>query len=76
MQSCIKQKRSVGSVPPVQMAGAKGHGQQSRLAQVRVCAVESRGSEVGSGQHGRDGGMAGMAKVGAPSLSRALRGYG
>ncbi|EFJ46759.1 hypothetical protein VOLCADRAFT_92891 [Volvox carteri f. nagariensis] len=33
VQSCIKQKRSVGAVPPVQMAGAKGPGQQSRLAQ-------------------------------------------
>ncbi|GLC36300.1 hypothetical protein PLESTF_001731000 [Pleodorina starrii] len=33
VQSCIKQKRSVSAVPPVQMAGAKGPGQQSRLAQ-------------------------------------------
>ncbi|GIL48244.1 hypothetical protein Vafri_4913, partial [Volvox africanus] len=33
LQSCIKQKRSVSAVPPVQMAGAKGPGQQSRLAQ-------------------------------------------
>ncbi|GFR46279.1 hypothetical protein Agub_g7833 [Astrephomene gubernaculifera] len=33
VQSCIKQKRSVSSVPPVQVAGAKGPGQQSRLAQ-------------------------------------------
>ncbi|KAG2499522.1 hypothetical protein HYH03_002468 [Edaphochlamys debaryana] len=61
VQSCIKQKRS-GAVPPVQMAGAKGPGQQSRLAQ----GVSTDGAKPGSPQPG--------AKPGYASTSGAATG--
>ncbi|KXZ56046.1 hypothetical protein GPECTOR_2g1598 [Gonium pectorale] len=47
VQSCIKQKRPVGQVPPVQMAGAKGPGQQSRLAQGVSTDGTVKGGPVG-----------------------------
>ncbi len=62
VQSCIKQKRSVNAVPPVQMAGAKGPGQQSRLAQ-GVSTDGSGKSPSGKGAWGTRGAKQGAARL-------------